>query len=111
MTEDERKNIGRLIECGIEELKKNIAEMKDSTKPVSPDNAIGRLSRMDAMGSRMVSEATLNSLKSKLSKLEYLARRVHHPDFGICTLCGDPIPLKRLMVIPESTRCVHCADR
>ncbi len=110
MTEEERKSLGRLIEAEIEELKKNIVGMEESVKPVSPDNAIGRLSRMDAIAGRMVCEATLGSLKSRFSKLQYLARRIDHPEFGICTMCGDPIPVRRLMVIPESSRCVHCAD-
>jgi DnaK suppressor protein len=110
MTEEEREKIMQLITSGIEELKKSIAEMEESTKPVSPDNAIGRLSRIDAMSSRMVSDAALRAMKSRLSKLEYLLGRIDKPDFGMCSMCGEPIAVKRLMVMPESSRCIHCAD-
>ena len=111
MTEDERNEMKQLISSGIEVLKNNIAEMADSARPVSPDNAIGRLSRLEAMSSRKISEATLASLKSKLSRLEYLSTKIDDPDFGQCSMCGLQIPVKRLMAIPETTRCVQCADR
>jgi len=30
-------------------------------------------------------------------------------DFGICVRCKNPIPLERIMLIPQSNRCVNCA--
>ena len=111
MTEDEKEQILQLILSGIEELKKNIATMEDSARPVSPDNAIGRLTRMDAMSNQMMSAAALRSLRSRLSKLENLLGRINKPDFGMCSMCGEPIAVKRLMVMPESSLCIHCAGR
>jgi DnaK suppressor protein len=111
MTEDERKQMKELINSGIEVLRQNIVEMADSARPVSPDNAIGRLSRMEAMSSRKISEATLASLKSKLSRLEYLSTKIDHHAFGQCSRCGCQIPVKRLMAVPETSRCVKCADK
>jgi DnaK suppressor protein len=110
MTEAETEKLLQLITSQIEELKHSISDMKDSTRPVSPDNAIDRLTRMDAMSSRMVSEAALRAQKTRLSTLEYLPGRIHKPGFGMCSMCGDPIAVKRLMVMPESSRCIHCAD-
>lgn len=109
MKEEERKAVGELIASGIEALKKSIAEMEDAARPVSPDNAIGRLSRVEAMSSRQISKSTLLGLKSKLSRLEYLSAEINKPDFGICSRCGRRIPVKRLMAIPETTMCVQCA--
>ena len=111
MTEDEKEKIVQLITSGIEELKRNIKNTEDSTRPVSPDNAIGRLTRMDAISSKMISEAVVRSVKSRLSKMEDLLRRIDNPDFGRCSRCGEPIAVKRLMIIPESSCCIHCADR
>lgn len=110
MTDPERDQMMQLITAKIEELKRSISDMAESTRPVAPDNAIGRLSRMDAMSGRMVSEAALQAMKTRLSTLEYLLGRIHKPDFGMCSVCGDPIAFKRLMVMPESSRCIHCAD-
>ncbi|MGS2761853.1 TraR/DksA family transcriptional regulator [Sinomicrobium sp. M5D2P9] len=30
-------------------------------------------------------------------------------DFGICIKCKKPIPMGRIMAMPQSTLCVHCA--
>ncbi|MCK8603654.1 TraR/DksA family transcriptional regulator [Desulfoferrobacter suflitae] len=109
MEEEERRAVGELIASGIETLRERIAEMEDAARPVSPDNAIGRLSRVDAMSSRQISKSTLFALKSKLSRLEYLSEKINEPDFGMCARCGRQIPVKRLMAIPETTMCVQCA--
>ncbi len=111
MTEDEKEKIVQLMVSGIEELKKTIANLEDSARPVSPDNAIGRLSRMDAINNKMISDSALRSMKSRLSQLEHLLGRIDKPDFGMCFMCGEPIAVKRLMVLPESSLCIHCADR
>ncbi|MGQ0713709.1 MAG: TraR/DksA family transcriptional regulator [Gemmatimonadaceae bacterium] len=31
--------------------------------------------------------------------------------YGICGSCGQPIPYGRLIVMPETTRCVSCSPR
>ncbi len=37
----------------IEKTKKTITELKELTKPIAPDCAIGRVSRMDAINLRL----------------------------------------------------------
>ncbi len=34
--------------------------------------------------------------------------RIERGDYGICELCGEPIPIKRLMAIPWASTCVMC---
>lgn len=109
MKEEERRAVGELITSGIETLKTSIAEMEDAARPVSPDNAIGRLGRVDAMSGREISKSTLFAMKSKLSRLEHLSTKINEPDFGLCSRCGRQIPVKRLMAIPETNLCVQCA--
>ncbi|UCE72742.1 MAG: TraR/DksA C4-type zinc finger protein [Nitrospiraceae bacterium] len=53
----------------------------------------------------------MSSARLKLSKLERALRKIHDPDFGICLHCEEPIPAGRIMIMPESTLCVRCADR
>ena len=80
------------------------------SQPVSPDNAIGRLTRMEAISSQGISEASLNSSKAKLTKLEKTLGKIDLPDFGICVRCSNSIPHERSMLIPESVLCVRCAE-
>lgn len=95
----------------LAELKGKIAELKELTKPISPENAIGRVSRMDAINNKSVNEAALRQAEIKWKRLNYSLTRIDEPDFGACARCGNSIPLGRLMLMPESTRCVHCAER
>jgi DnaK suppressor protein len=93
----------------ISKTKKLIAEYKELTKPVSPDDAIGRISRMDAINNKSVTEASLRQAEKKLQNLERVLSRVGTSEFGICIRCGKPIPEGRLLYRPESLTCVHCA--
>ena len=76
----------------------------------SPDNAIGRLTRMEAINSKSINEAALNHAKQTLSKMERALMMIDNPDFGLCRECEEPIPLGRLMIVPESDLCVQCAQ-
>ena len=99
------------MEEAIEAQRTLIASLSETSKPVAPDNAIGRLSRMEALNDRAVSEASLNAARHKLSRLETALGKVDQPDFGICVGCDNPIPPARILLMPEATRCVPCAER
>lgn len=111
MNPDERQKLKRNIEEAIEAQRVLIASLSETSKPVAPDNAIGRLSRMEALNDRAVSEASLNAARHKLSRLETAFGKVDQPDFGICLGCGQPIPPGRILLMPEATRCVPCSEK
>jgi DnaK suppressor protein len=110
MTNEERIEIKAKILSDIEETKRSIAELTELTKPIAPDDAIGRLTRMEAINSRSISEASLNLARAKLNKLERALERVDKSDFGICASCEKPIPVKRMLLMPEAIKCVNCAE-
>lgn len=111
MTEEEIASLKSKILEAIELTKEKIANLEDMTQPISPENSIGRVSRMDAINNKGVAEAALRSSQQKLSKLKIALTKLDKSDFGICVFCKNPIPPARLMYLPESTRCVRCADR
>lgn len=92
-------------------LQDKIIALKDITQPIAPENAIGRISRMDAINNKSVNEATLRTAEEKLVKLEMALQIIDEPQFGVCIRCGQEIPEGRLMIMPESTKCVSCAQR
>lgn len=106
MTNDEIK---AKIEAEIAKTEELIKDYEDMASPVAPDNAIGRISRMDAINNKSISEAALRQAREKLQKLNYVLGKVGSTDFGICHKCGKSIPLGRLLVKPESLFCVECA--
>ena len=96
----------------LEEIAKTrnlIVEYKELTKPVAPDDAIGRISRMDAINNKSVTEASLRQAEEKLKNLQRALSRLGTRDFGICIKCGKPIPPGRILYRPESLTCVDCA--
>ena len=109
MTEEEKKNIAVAIDKRIEKTKGEIEDLKELTRPIAPENAIGRVSRMDAINNKSVNEAALRQAREKLSKLEYARGRIDDPDFGKCARCGEDIQAGRLVLMPESNKCIRCA--
>ena len=86
-----------------------LVDLEKSAAPVAPENSIGRISRMDAINNKSVLEASIRNRKKKLSKLQLALTKVDSPGFGQCRQCKNPINPKRLMLLPESDRCVRCA--
>jgi len=110
MNEHEKKELKQKIYEEIKTQKHLIDSFSETSKPVSPDNAIGRLTRMEAISSQGISEASLNSSKAKLAKLKKALEKIDFPDFGICVRCSTSIPHERIMLMPESPVCVGCAE-
>jgi DnaK suppressor protein len=86
-----------------------VYKYRDLTKPIAPENAIGRVSRMDAINNKSVNEAALRKAEAKLTNLEVALTKVDDPDFGICLRCKNQIPLGRIMLLPHAVTCVNCA--
>ena len=93
----------------IEKTTNSILEYQKMCKPISPDDAIGRVSRMDAINNKSVLEAALRKAQSKLKNLEIVKREINNSGFGVCVKCKNAIPIARLILVPESKNCVNCA--
>lgn len=111
MNESEKKKLEKCIREKIESVKTDILSYTELAKPVSPDSAIGRLTRMEAINSKSINEASLNNAKHTLSRLEKALKLLDDPDFGYCYECEEIIPFARLMILPESVYCVKCAEK
>jgi DnaK suppressor protein len=106
----DKAEIHHLITQEILKTEQKIVEYEEMSSPVSPDDAIGRVSRMDAINNKSVTEATLRQSKDKLSKLRHALHRVDDDDFGSCKRCGKSIPVMRVVLMPQSPYCVNCAQ-
>lgn len=93
----------------IAKTEKLIIEYQEMTRPVAPDVAIGRVSRMDAINNKAVTESALRQAQEKLNKLKYVLSNIGSEDFGICMKCKTQIPVGRMLIRPESIYCVNCA--
>ena len=111
MDTDQKETLTNHIRKTIAELKDDVDAYKALTQPIAPDDAIGRLTRMEAINSKSINEAALRKSRNKLSRLERILREIDDPDFGLCQACEEPIPFARLMAMPESNLCVACAGK
>lgn len=111
MKETQKKQLKATMEKKQAELIKLIADLKESTKPMGLDNSIGRVSRMDYINNKSVSEASLRKAEDDLVSLERWLSLYDTEKFGKCSRCGNEINLNRLLLLPTSTRCVNCSGR
>lgn len=111
MIKEEKEKLENLIREKIEVLKNDVMSYKQLTKPIPPDDSIGRLTRMEAISSKSINEAVLRKAQYTLSKLERALQTIDDPYFGFCRECEEPIPIPRLLVLPETDLCVECAGK
>lgn len=113
MTPNDKQKLRDRIVADLARIAQDIEALKELTKPVPPGaDGMDEVSRMDAIQNKSLNEAALAQLRNRQVGLEYALKRIDEddPDFGFCVECGDPIPLVRLMAMPEASRCVNCAD-
>lgn len=111
MENEQKEKFQQHIIDKIKSLKKDIVTFKELTRPIAPDNAIGRISRMEAINSKSINEETLRKTENTLTRLQKALKIIGDEDFGICIECDEPIPFARLMILPETSLCVVCAEK
>lgn len=111
MTADEKKELKTKLINLIAKTEEEIESFKDMVKPISPENSLGRISRMDAINNKGVATAAMANKQKKLTQMKIALDKIDDADFGQCSNCGRAIKPARLIYMPESTLCVGCASR
>ncbi len=108
MNEKEKAQIKEYLLKEKTKINKRVIDLKELTKPIEPDCAIGRVSRMDAINNKSINEAALRKAQDKEKKINISLERIDDEDFGSCIQCGQTIPIQRLLLMPGSL-CIKCA--
>jgi len=111
LTPAQTTQLKAIIEADILQLQEDIPGLEAMTQPISPDNAIGRLSRMDAINTRSANQTALNAAKVRLAKLTQTLPKINNAEYNECDECLAEIPFARLMLVPESEYCVVCSEK
>ena len=109
MTKKEKSTIKETIELELKKLEEQIETLKEKTKPISPDCSLGRLTREEAMNEQMMNKKVLNESTLRETRLKNALKRIDHEMFGVCIVCEESIAVGRMLIRPESVRCVDCA--
>jgi len=93
------------------ELEALSALSQDGRATVALDQqAVGRLSRMDAMQAQAMAKAAGQRREVSLRRITQALKRVDDGEFGACEKCDEPINPKRLDFDPTATLCIACAS-
>lgn len=109
MSPETKQELKSKIQQLIDKYENDIKETEKSVQPIKPENSLGRISRMDAINNKSVMEASLRNKISKRNKLKFALTQLDNEGFGNCINCKREINPKRLMFMPESTKCIKCA--
>lgn len=90
------------------------AKLAALTEPPDPTAAISFGKRVgdgttEAV-ERISSTLTARSISSSLDEVDRALEKVDAGTFGVCDICGEPIPTARLEARPFTARCVAHAD-
>jgi len=84
---------------------------RDAAGVVTLDQSrVGRLSRMDALQTQAMAQASHRQREVALRRVLAALRRIEAGEFGYCVACGEAIDPRRLEVDPAAPRCVRCAE-
>lgn len=93
------------------ELQQMLEDSSAGAKPVSLEEPIGRLSRMDAMQQQSMAQANRRTLQTRLNRIEAALRRHANDEYGFCVECEEEIGYARLKAQPEAPFCIGCQSR
>lgn len=95
------ENLQRQLSAGVE-------GSSEAVKPVSLDEPIGRLSRMDAMQQQSMAQANRQAARARLGLVESALGRMGRGDYGRCADCEEFVAWARLKAKPEAVLCISC---
>lgn len=94
----------------IAKTEKKIIKYEELANPKISSDAVGRVSRMNAINNKTVRSIPLNNAKVKLINLKKVLSKIGTKEFGQCIKCHKPIALGRILIRPESLLCVKCSS-
>ncbi|EEE36530.1 transcriptional regulator, TraR/DksA family [Rhodobacteraceae bacterium KLH11] len=111
MNTAELEHFQHLIHQRLSELEAQSAAGQDAQSVVELDQqAVGRLSRMDALQNQAMAKAQQTRRDTEVHRLRTALTRMDEDEFGYCEDCGEPIAHGRLELDLAATKCVSCAS-
>lgn len=84
-----------------------IAQGVGRGRPLDPDFEEQAVERQN----EEVIDALDEAARRELAQIARALARMERGEYGVCTACGEPIPLPRLRAVPYTDLCVSCAAR
>ena len=108
LTEQQQAELHQALLDLRTELQQLLENSSDGAQPVSLDEPIGRLSRMDAMQQQSMVQANRRTTQTRLTRIEAALRRHASDEYGLCVACEEDVGYARLKAQPEAPFCIDC---
>ena len=101
----------QLIHQRLNELDVQSVSGQQAQSVVALDQqAVGRLSRMDALQNQAMAKAQQARRDTESLRLQSALARIDKDEYGYCKDCGEDIVRGRLELDLAATRCISCAS-
>jgi DnaK suppressor protein len=111
MTDEQRAQLRADLLALRDTLEAELTHTVEGARPVSLDEPIGRLSRMEAMQQQSMSTAQRTRMRGRLAQVMAALGRLDEGTYGECLRCEEPIAHDRLRIRPEATLCRDCQQQ
>ncbi len=111
MNDKDKTILALEIDKKLLKVEKQITELKELCKPIAPDCAIGRVSRMDAINNKSINDIALKKKLLQYDGLIAAKENINDINFGKCLICGAEIPMGRILIMPENRKCINCSRK
>lgn len=110
MNEVQQGKFRQLIQMRLSDLTREdvLGEAGQATVELD-QQAVGRLSRMDALQNQAMAKASHARRQTERTRLTAALARMGEGEYGYCEDCGEDIATGRLKLDPAATKCIQCA--
>jgi len=108
LTIAERQELRATLERLEKALSSTLDLSAEEAKPVDLETPIGRLSRIDAIAQREISQAGRRQQVHELAQVRAALNVVDDEEFGLCRICDEAIEFRRLAARPFVVICLRC---
>ena len=111
--EDNRNEFLTRLELKKKQIEETLNRLRENQKEYYDKSSNDTMMDESDNAQREVSLHSAYSLIEKktreLQKTDLLLNKLlKDQEFGICEECGDPIPVERLLIVPETNLCIAC---
>jgi DnaK suppressor protein len=105
--EEVRSHLLEMLEELDDRLTRITEDVKHTNTPLDKDSA--------EMATQIENDEVLdylgNNARIERERVREAIVRIDKGEYGVCELCGEPIPQERLKAVPYSSMCVKCASQ
>ena len=110
LSETQRHELRRDLLVLADILRRQLELSEESVKPVSLDEPIGRISRVDAMQQQAMAKAGRGAALVRYQQVEAALQRCKDNEYGLCAQCEEDIGYGRLKARQEARLCIRCQN-